>query len=161
MLGLIGIASGWLLLVTTTTTDSPLTSPVVGPIVAGTVVLFLGLHRFIRPAPDVVVDDQGVVLDPYGRIPWVAISRVHLITVHGTRYLAVELVEARPRITEKRWPRWVYGPAAKIIVGYPLTVSERWLRPISLDDIAAELHRRTPELVIARSEQSGFGRGQS
>ncbi|MEU6586532.1 hypothetical protein [Nocardia sp. NPDC046763] len=157
-LGVIGIAGGWLLLVTTTTTDSPLTFPVVAPIVLGTLALFLGLHHIIRPSPDMAVDDQGVAFGPFGRIPWAAISRIHLITAHGARYLAIELVEPSPKLTESRWPRWIYGPTGKIAVGYPLTISERWLRPISLDDIAAELHSRNPGLVIARSERRGFRR---
>ncbi|MBF6333007.1 hypothetical protein [Nocardia transvalensis] len=145
---------------TTTTTDSPLTFPVVGPIVIGALCLFLALDHVIRPSPDVAVDDQGMTLRPFGRIPWAAISRVHLITTHGTRYLAVELVEPSPKITESRWPRWIYGPLGKIVVGYRLTISERWLRPISLDDIAAELHRRNPGLAIATSERRGFRRAQ-
>ncbi|GAA1619316.1 hypothetical protein GCM10009764_48430 [Nocardia ninae] len=45
------------------------------------------------------------------------------------RFLAIELVESRPKLTERCWPRWVYGPIGKIRVGYPLAISERWLRP--------------------------------
>ncbi|MFE3256456.1 hypothetical protein ACFXPS_27280 [Nocardia sp. NPDC059091] len=160
VLGPIGIAGGWVLLVTTTTTGSPLTFPVLAPVLVGALTFVLGLHGFIRRTPDVVVSDQGMVLSPFGRILWTAISRIHLITAHGTRYLAVELVEGGPKLGESRWPRWIYGPIGKITIGYSLTVSERWLRPISLDDIAAELHRRNPGLVIVKSEQRGFRRVQ-
>ncbi|WP_194818341.1 hypothetical protein [Nocardia sp. XZ_19_385] len=158
VLGLIGIAVGWLLLMTTTTTESALTFPVFAALISGALSLLLGLHHFIRPAPDVAVDDQGVTLGPFGRIPWAGISRIHLSTVHTMRYLAIELVEPKPKLTERRWPRWVYGPIGKIWVGYPLAISERWLRPISLDEIAAELLRRNPDLVIARSEPRGLRR---
>ncbi|MFI6866594.1 hypothetical protein [Nocardia sp. NPDC050406] len=154
-LGLIGIACGWLLHMTTT--DSALMFPVVAPMVIGALALFLGLHHLIRPST-LSVDDEGVTLDPFGRIPWAAIARFHLITAHGTRYLAIELVEPRPRITGGRWSRWVHGPIGKIAVGNPLAVSGRWLRPIQLDDITAELHRRNRGLVIAASEQGAFRR---
>lgn len=157
-LGPLGIAGGWLLLVTTTTTGSRLTFPVVAPIVAGILSLLVGLDHIVRPSLEVTVDDQGVTFSPFGRIPWAAISRIHLITAHGSRYLAIELVEPSPKITERRWLRWIYGPIGKIAVGYPLTISERWLRPTSLDDTAAELHSRNPGLVIERSEHQGFRR---
>ncbi|GAA5055229.1 hypothetical protein GCM10023318_31090 [Nocardia callitridis] len=158
-MGLIGIAVGLLLLVTTTT-DSPLTFPVVAPIAVGIAALLLGLRHIIRPVPDLTVDDNGVTFSPFGRIPWAVISRIHLITAHGMRYLAVELVDSNPRLAESRWSRWIYSPVGKITVGFPLTISERWLRPISLDDIVAELHRRNPDLVIARSERKAFRRAQ-
>ncbi|MEU4595933.1 hypothetical protein [Nocardia sp. NPDC023988] len=156
LLGLIGIAGGWLLLVFTTTTQSALTFPVLGAIISGTLSLLLGLHHLVRRSPDVAVDDHGVTFGPFGRIPWAGISRIHLRASQTMRYLAIELVEPGPKPTERRWPRWVYGPIGKIYAGYPLTVSERWLRPISLDDIADELLRRNPDLVITRSEQSGL-----
>ncbi|MFD3746513.1 hypothetical protein [Nocardia sp. NPDC058633] len=155
VLGLIGLAAGWLLLVTTTT-EPALTFPVSGAIISGSLSLLLGLHHFLCRATDVAVDDHGVTLGPFGRIPWSGISRIHLRTAHTMRHLAIELVDPRPKLTEKHWPRWVYGPIGKFWVGYPLTISERWLRPISLDDIADELHRRNPGLVIARSEQRGI-----
>ncbi|MCM6778929.1 hypothetical protein NDR87_36190 [Nocardia sp. CDC159] len=160
LLGLMAIASGWLLLVTTGTADSPLTFPVVGPIAVGTLFLLLGLHRFVHPVPDAAIDDHGLAIGPFGRIPWSAISRIHLITVHGARYLAIELVAPGPKITERCWPRWIYGPVGKVMVGYPIAMPERWLRPISLDDIATEIQRRNPGLVIARSEREGFGRAR-
>ncbi|MBU3067221.1 hypothetical protein KO481_37590 [Nocardia sp. NEAU-G5] len=156
VLGLIGIAVGWWLLVTNTPTNPPLTPPIFAAIVPGALSLFIGVDHFIRPSPDVAVDDQGVTLSAFGRIPWAGISRIHLVTFHTMRFLAIELVEPRPKLTGSRWPRWVYGPIGKLWAGYPLAISERWLRPISLDDIAAELHRRNPGLVIARSERSGF-----
>lgn len=155
-LGLIGIASGCLLLVTTTTTYPQVTLPVIAPIVVGALNLFVALDHFVRPSPDLAVDDQGVTLGPFGRIPWTEISRIHLVTAYTKRNLAIELVEPRRKLTESHWPRWIYGPIGKFWVGYPLAISERWLRPISVDDIAAELHRRNPDLVIARSERSGF-----
>ncbi|MFB7718932.1 hypothetical protein [Nocardia sp. NPDC056100] len=158
-MGLMAIAGGALLLVTTGD-GSTLTFPVLAPIVAGTLALLLGLHHIVRPAPDLVVDDQAVTLSPFGRMPWAAIARVHVITAHGARYLAIEPVESSPKLTRRRWPRWVYGPVGRFTTGYPMTISERWLRPISLDDIAVELQARHPDLVIERSER-GFWRANS
>ncbi len=163
VLGLIGIAGGCLLHVIMSADSRP-TFPVVAPIVAGAVSLVLGLSYFIRPSPAVAVDDQGLVLRPFGRIPWAAISRVHLLTARidpNTRYLSIELVEPSPKFAESHWPRWIYGPMGKLLSGHPVTVPERVLRPISLDDIAAELHRRNPGLVITGSAQSGFCKHQS
>lgn len=157
LLGLIAVGGGWLLLVTTTP-GSPLMFPVVAPIIVGSLALLLVLDRVIRPTPELVVDDQGLTFSPFGRIPWAAISRIHLITAHGTRYLAVELVDRGPKVTESRWPRWILGPIGRLAAGYPRTLAERWLRPVSLDDIAAELHSRNPSLIITRSERGGFRR---
>ncbi|WP_327141074.1 hypothetical protein [Nocardia sp. NBC_01327] len=155
--GLVAIAVGWLLFVTTTTSSNRApTFPVVCAIGSGVLSVLLGLHHFIRRSPDVTVDDQGMTLSPFGRIPWAGISRIHLITSHSRRHLSVELVEPKPKLTESAWPRWIYGPLGKFWIGYPLTLSERWLRPTSLDDIADELHRRNPGLVITRSERKGF-----
>ncbi len=155
VLGLIGIASGCLLHVIMSADTTP-TFPVVAPIVAGALSVLLGLSYFISPSPAVTVDDQGLVLRPFGRIPWAAISRVHLVTARidpNTRYLAVELVEPLPKFAESHWPRWVYGPIGKLLSGHPVTVPERSLRPISLDEIVAELRRRNPGLVFTRSGQ--------
>ncbi|WP_378605951.1 hypothetical protein [Nocardia lasii] len=154
VLGLVGLGVGWLFLVTGAG-EPALTFPVFGALVSGTLALLLGLHHFVRPAPDVAVDDHGVTLGPFGRIPWGGISRIHLRT---GRHLSIELVEPKPTLTDKRWPRWIYGPVGRLFVGYPLTISERWLRPISVDDVAAELQRRNPDLVITRSEQRGIRR---
>ncbi|MFF3228837.1 hypothetical protein ACFYV7_39010 [Nocardia suismassiliense] len=153
--GPVGIAVGWLL-VTSTTTEPVQMVFMFGPIVMGALSLILGLHHFISPVPDVAVDERGVTLGPFGQIPWAGISCIHLVTAHTMRYLVIELVEPKPNIVEQRWPRWVYGLIGKFSIGYPLSISERWLRPISLDDIAAELHRRNPGLVVARSEQNSF-----
>ena len=160
VLGLVGIAGGCLLHVTMSVDSRP-TFPVVAPIVAGALSFLVGLSYFIQPSPDVTVDDQGLLLKPFGRIPWAAISRVHLVIARidpNTRYLSIELVEPSPKFAESHWTRWIYGPIGKLTAGHPVTVPERLLRPISLDDIAAELHRRNPGLVIIRSGQSGFRR---
>ncbi|WP_280461968.1 hypothetical protein [Nocardia carnea] len=161
VLGLIGIATGWLLHVTLST-GPMLTFPVVFPVVLGALWLLMGLSYYIRPSPAVAVDDDGLVLRPFGRIPWSAISRVHVTTAKidpNMRYLSIELVEPNPKLAERRWPRWIHGPINKLVTGHPVTVPENLLRPISLDDIAAELHRRNPDLVIIESVQPGFRRG--
>ncbi|MFF2554167.1 hypothetical protein ACFVUS_24425 [Nocardia sp. NPDC058058] len=145
----------------TTSTGSPLTFPVLAPIIAGTLALLLGLQHIVRPAPDLVVDDQAVTFNPFGRIPLADISRVHLITAYGARYLAIEPVQPTRKFPGSRWSRWVYGPVGRFTTGYPMTISERWLRPISLDDIAAELQARHPGLDIVRSQREGFGRANS
>ena len=162
LLGLLGIASGCLLQVTMSADSRP-AFPVLAPIVAGALSLLLGLSYFVRPSPAVAVDDQGLVLRPFGRIPWAAISRVHVVTARinrNTRYLSIELVEPSPKFAESHWPRWIYGPMGKLLTGHPVTVQEHLLRPISLADIAAELHKRNPGLVITRSAQSSFRRGK-
>ncbi len=154
--GLIGIASGCLLHVTMSADSTP-TFPVVAPIVVGALSLLVGLSYYIRPSPAVTIDDHGLTLRPFGRIPWAAISRVHVVTARidpNTRYLSIELVEPHPEFTESRWPRWIYGPIGKLTTGHPVTMPERLLRPVSLDDVAAELHRRKPGLIITGSGQS-------
>ncbi len=156
VLGLIGIASGCLLHVIMSAGSRP-TFPVVAPIVAGALSLLLGLSYFIRPSPAVVVDDQGLVLRPFGRIPWAAISRVHVVTARldpNTRYLSIELAEPRAKFAEGHWPRWFYGPMGRLLSGHPVTMPERMLRPISLDDITTELRGRNPGLVITGSAQT-------
>lgn len=155
VLGLIAIAGGCLLHVTMSADSKP-TFPVVAPIVAGALSLLLGLTYLIRPSPAVTVDEQGVVLRPFGRIPWAAISRVHLGTAGiDMGYLSVELVEPAPKLTGTQWPRWIYGPIGKLLTGHAVTMPERLLRPASVDDIAAELHRRNPALVITRTARGG------
>ncbi|MFD4406984.1 hypothetical protein ACFWPH_29880 [Nocardia sp. NPDC058499] len=162
VLGLVGIATGCLLHMTISA-DSTLSFPVVVSTAVGVLSLLVGLDYFIHPSPAVTVDDHGLVLRPFGRIPWAAISRVHVTTAKidpNTRYLSIELVEPGPKLAERRWPRWIHGPINKLVTGHPVTMPENLLRPISLDDIAAELHRRNPDLVITRSMQRGFRRGE-
>lgn len=161
VLGPIGIASGCLLHVTMSVDARP-TFPVVAPIIAGTLSLLLGLNYLLRPSPAVTVDDHALGLRPFGRIPWAAISRVHLGPARidpNTRYLSIELVEPGAKFAGRGWPRWIYGPIGRLSTGYPVTVPERLLRPISLDDIAAELHRRNPDLIITGPGQKSSRRG--
>ncbi len=153
LLGSVGIAGGWLLFMTTTSPGSPLIFPVLAPIVLGTLSLFLGLDHLTHPTPDIAINERAVVISPHGRIPWTAIAGVHLITAHGSRYLAIDMAEPVPQLTERRWPSRIYSPLNKFTVGLPVAVSERWLRPISLDDIVAELQNQNPSLVVTRSER--------
>lgn len=162
-LGLIAIATGCVLHVTTSADSTP-TYPVVVPIVVGVLSLLLGLSYFIRPSPAVIIDDHGLALRPYGRMPWAAVARVHIVTTRidpNQRYLSIELVESSPKLSESQWPRWIHGPIGKLATGHRITMPERLLRPISLDDIAAELHRRNPGLnITTRSGHNGVRRGQ-
>lgn len=161
--GLIGIAIGCLLHRTMSADLRP-TFPVVAPVIAGSLSLLIGLNYFVRPSPAVAVDDQGLTLRPFGPIPWTAISRVHVITARidpNTRYLSIELAEPRPKLAGNHWPRWIHGPIGKLATGHSVTMPERLLRPISLDDIAAELHRRNPDLIITGPGQSSCRRGEN
>ncbi|QIS14351.1 hypothetical protein [Nocardia arthritidis] len=130
--------------------------PVSG-IAVGVFVALVGSSYLLDRSPDVLVDDNAVTVRPFGRIPWEAISRVHLVRVgvpaDRTRYLAIELAGRTPKLDERRWPRMIYGPINRLTTGHRICVSERLVRPVSLDDIVSELQRRRPDLVVIRSER--------
>ncbi|QIS03974.1 hypothetical protein F5X71_18065 [Nocardia brasiliensis] len=64
------------------------------------------------------------------------------------------MTEPTQKITERHWPRWRFAPIGKAVAGYPMAISERWMRPISLDEIAAEPHRRKREADITSPSET-------